>query len=118
MRTRDMIRAARKDGRHAGLSAASWVFDGNTTDETYKTVLRGLEDGDPAVLDSFRVPNLSGEFAGETSSKTLADEYELTEDNDPDGWRLDAVCQAWEDAASAAFWGSIEREARFHLGAV
>lgn len=114
MRTRDIIRQARKDGREAGYNAAGWVFDGNTTLETYRAALKGIEDGDPMILDGFSVPNLSGEWADSPTPQSLAEDYGLTEDNDPDGWRLDAACTAWEDAASLAFWHEVERTARYH----
>ena len=115
MRTRDILRAARRDGKTAGINAASWVFDGNTTDETYLAFLKGIDDGDPAILDSVTTPNLSGEWAGDPTPGSLADAYGLTPNNDPDGERLMAACYAWEAAASDAFWAEIERVARRHV---
>ena len=41
-------------GRDAGRAAASWMFDGNTPEDTYRAVLRGIEEGDPAILG--RIP--------------------------------------------------------------
>lgn len=115
MRTREILRKARHNGRNAGHAAASWCFDGNTTEATYRHFLKGLDDGDPAVLDAFNPPNLSGEWADSPTPRTLADDYNLDEDNDPDGWRLDEACTAWEDAASTAFWNELERVARFQV---
>ena len=63
MRTRDILRAARRDGRTAGENRASWAFDGNTDAASYARVLKGLSDGDPMILDQFNPPNLSGEWA-------------------------------------------------------
>ena len=115
MRTRDMIRAARKAGASAGKNAASWTqHDSNADAAWYESTLRGLNDGDPEVLDAFNVPNLSGEWANDPTPQTLADDYGIDADNDPDGWRLDAVCQAWEDAALLAFWSELERICRFY----
>ena len=114
MRTSEMIRRARRMGKQAACNAASWVFDGNTTDDTYRTVLKGIEDGDPAVLDAYNVPNLSGEWADGETPSTLADYFGLDEDNDPDGFRLDAVCAAWEEGADT-FWTEVEKLARAHL---
>ena len=114
MRTREIMRKARRDGRNAGKSAASWVFDGNTKDETYKRVLQGIKDGDPEILDAFRTPNLSGEYADDPTPQTLAEDYDLDSDNDPEGWRLDEACTAWENAASDAFWAEVERVCLFH----
>jgi hypothetical protein len=60
-----------------GTSAAGWVFDGNTPDETYRRVLQGITDGDPEVLDAYRVPDLSGEYASDCTETGLADELGL-----------------------------------------
>ena len=35
------------------------MFDGNTPEDTYRAVLRGIEDGDPAILDAHPAPGLS-----------------------------------------------------------
>ena len=45
---RDITAAAGKLGRDAGKAVASWTFDGSTPEGTYRRVLRGIEDGDPA----------------------------------------------------------------------
>jgi len=36
-------------GRDAGRAAASWMFDGNTPEDAYRSVLSGAGDGDPAI---------------------------------------------------------------------
>ena len=114
MRTREMLAAARRDGKSAGIAAASWCFDGNTTDETYRYFLEGYEAGDPAVLDRFNVPNLSGEWADSPTPASLADDYGIEADDE----RLDSVCTEWENAASDAFWAELQRVAKYHVGAV
>ncbi|HTU74389.1 MAG TPA: hypothetical protein VMG38_12810 [Trebonia sp.] len=50
-------------GHDAGKVAASWVFDGNTPEEAYRRVLRGIDDGDPGVLDAIE-PSAIGPGAG------------------------------------------------------
>jgi hypothetical protein len=115
MRTRDVLRHAKRDGITAGKDAASWVFDGNTTDYTYRAVLKGLDDGDPAILDSLNPPNLSGEWADSETPYTLAERYGIDETRDPDGSLLDDVCTAWEEAANDAFYSEVERVCRFHV---
>ena len=114
MRTRTLMAAARKDGKAAGLAAASWCFDGNTSDETYQWFLAGWEAGDPEVLDQFNVPNLSGEWADAPTPHSLAEDYGMDDDDE----RLDSVCTQWENAAADAFWAELERVARFHVGSV
>ena len=113
MRTRDLLSMARKDGKAAGLGAASWCVDGNTTTETCAAILKGIEDGDPAILDQFNTPNLSGEYADDPTPQTLADDYGIDEARDPDGFLLDEVCTEWEEAASSAFWTELERTVRY-----
>lgn len=112
MRTRDAIRAARRDGATAGHNAATWVFDGNTDDATYARVLRGLDEGDPAVYDAYNAPDLSGQWAGGETPASLAHTYGIAEGDE----RMDDVCSAWEDAAADAFWAEVERAARAHVG--
>lgn len=113
MRTRDAIRMAKRDGADAGRAAASWYFDGNTKDETYAAVLKGIEDGDPAILDTFPTPNLSGEWAGDATPQSLAEDYGIEGREDA----IDAVCSAWEDAAWSAVQDEIERAARYQVKA-
>ena len=101
---------AREMGRAAGRAAATWFFDGNTTDETYASVARGVAEGDPEILDMFKVPDLSGEWAdGLTPDGLMARVYahpERNRDNE------DAVCQAWEDGAQEGYMAEIERTLR------
>jgi hypothetical protein len=60
-----------------GIAAAQWIFNGNTTDEAYRHVLAGIESGDPEVLDAYRTPDLSGEYAGDYTEDDLASDLEL-----------------------------------------
>lgn len=46
-----------------GRRAGGWYFDGNTTSETYREVLRGISEGDPEVLDALPFLDLSGRWA-------------------------------------------------------
>ena len=107
MRTRDAIAQAKRDGRAAGLNAAAWCIDGNTSDATCKAIADGLDSGDPAILDRFNVPNLSGEWADSPTPHSLASEYGIDAERRADA--LDEVCSAWENAASDAFWMELER---------
>ena len=115
MRTREILSLAKRDGAHAGKSAASWAFDGGTDDATYRKVLAGLRDGDPAVLDSFRTPDLSGEWSGDPTQDTLAAEYGVSEDDKRAEWLVDELGTVWMDAAGEAFWSEIERVCLFHI---
>ena len=108
----EVLARATELGADAGRAAASWVFDGNTSDATYREVLRGLEDIDPMILDQFNVPNLSGEYADDPTPASLAEDLDLDPEADED--LLEEACQVWEDLASAAFWEEVERVARLH----
>lgn len=115
MRTRDILIRVKRDGAAYGAGAAGWVFDGNTTQATYESVLGGIEIGDPEMYDRFRTPDLSGEYEGDPTPRTLAADYDISEAR----WEEigNDVCQAWEDAASTAFWDEIERVCRVHVPA-
>ena len=97
-------------GRDAGKAAATWVFDGNTPDEAYRRVLRGIDDGDPAVLDAIEPPAI-GPAAG-------YDQDDLARDLgiEPGDRGLPRAASAYADAFTSAFWQETERAARDHLG--
>jgi len=110
MRHRETVSEARRRGTDAGRSAASWVFDGNTTDEHRAKVAQMLADGDPALDGYVSPPNwLSGECAGESVSELLGD---LLPENDPDGWKEDEILGAYCDAADVAFWHTVEADSK------
>lgn len=114
MRTRDIIREAKRDGRDAGKNAASWAWEPGRMmqrqeRESAERILRGIEDGDPAILDAYRLPNLSGEYAGDPTPSSLMEDYGVADDDPRREWLEDAVRTAWEDAASSAFWSSLAR---------
>jgi hypothetical protein len=102
---------ARKIGSEHGKAAASWVFDGNTTDENYRATLAGIENGDPQVMDAYRTPDLSGEYSGDYTDQDLAADLGLDQDSDS----LDDAATAYLDATSEAFWSEVERIAREHV---
>ena len=103
---------AKKAGKRAGLAAASWKFDGNTSKATYEHFLQGLADGDPEVLDAYAPPSwLSGEFAGESMNELIG-----APDTPAQEARVDDVAQAYEYAAEGAYWHELERMARYAVG--
>jgi hypothetical protein len=102
-------------GRCAGYAAATWVFDGNTAPETYARVLRGIEDGDPEILDAYRMPDLSGEYADDPTPATLAAMLELDPEDEDQAAELEDCCDAYCDGASEAFWAEVERAARYQV---
>lgn len=95
-------------GAEHGRNAASWYFDGNTSRDTYARVLRGIEEGDPEVMDTLPSSPLSGEWADEPNpftvlEATLGKDYSVTEADE------DELLRAYEDAFTTAAQHEIER---------
>lgn len=115
--TETYLEQARKLGAEHGRNAASWYFDGNTSAETYAKVLRGIEDGDPEVLESFPSGPLSGEWADGMTPALLAQTVGLDAHAEasfnPDGF--DALCSAYEEGYYEASSAEIERVARLQV---
>jgi len=105
-----LVAKAGELGRAAGKAAAGWVFDGNTPEETYQRVLRGIEEGDPAVLDATEPPAI-GPAAGYTQDD-LARDLGI----EPADRGLPRAVTAYADAFAGAFWQETERAARDHAG--
>ena len=112
-----LLERARKAGEEHGRAAGSWYFDGNTSNETYAAVLRGIEDGDPAVLDTFPSSPLSGECADSMTPTKLCEELGLDAHAEatfnPEGF--DELCSAYEGGFSQASQDEIVRVARYHV---
>jgi hypothetical protein len=112
MRTyEEILSAADAAGRDHGRAAASWYFDGNTSRGTYEHVLRGIEDGDPEVLDTFPTSPLSGEWADDPTPASVLEDLDVAED-DPSA---DDYLRAYEDGFYEASSYEIERAARYQL---
>lgn len=108
---------ARQMGTERGKAAASWVFDGNTTQETYRAFLQATEDGDPARDQWDHLSGwLSGEYGDDPRPQTLAHDLDLPTDTDDDMAAVDEACDAYEDAAEEAYWAELERVARLQTG--
>lgn len=105
-------------GRQAGTAAASWYFDGNTDRATYRKVWQGLLVGDSLVLDTFTVPDLSGEWAGSETPQSLAAELGIGHDGQMMVDDVDVACELWESAAGEAYEAEIARACRVQLGYV
>jgi hypothetical protein len=105
-----LVAKATELGREAGKTAARWVFDGNTPREEYQRVLRGVEEGDPAVLDATEPPAI-GPAAGYDSGD-LARDLGI----EPADRGLPRAVSAYADAFTDAFWRETERAARNHAG--
>ena len=94
-------------GREAGEAAASWYFDGNTTRATYERVLAGIQDGDPAIYDTFPQCPLSGEWADDPTPGDVLRSLGVDEYDDAN----DELLRMYEDGFGVAVSEAIEREA-------
>jgi hypothetical protein len=101
-----LVAKAEELGCAAGKTAAGWVFDGNTPEEAYRRVVRGIDEGDPAVLDAIEPPAI-GPGAG-------YDQDDLARDLgvEPGDRALPRARSAYAGAFTSAFWQEVERTAR------
>jgi hypothetical protein len=113
------LSAATDIGVQEGTAAASWFFDGNTPDDTYRTVLAGIDNGDPAVLDTLPSADLSGQWADGRTPDTLradvATALGIPADTLLSGDAMTGIMDAYETAFNDTVAGEIETMARTHL---
>lgn len=111
------VEEARNRGEEAGRAAGSWVIDGNTSTETARKILQGLEDGNPETMDMMPAP-LSGEWAGESIMELLGDfAYPINPDYPDEGSDVPLeVCDAYEQGFMESYWAEVERAATYILG--
>jgi hypothetical protein len=107
MLTDTHVQEARSMGIDAATNAASWVVNGNTSDDHIRRVLQLMEDCDPFADDYLpRYPDLSGEFAGDYTPLTLA--RDILDADDPSAEDIDTLADAWEDGVSETFYSACE----------
>ena len=97
-------------GSDAGHAKATWAFDGNTSESTYKKVLEWYDDGDPELYDHLHGPDLSGQWADDFTLLDLADSLGLDDSED-----VSYYADIWEMAASEAYWDEIIRVCKYQL---
>ena len=102
-----LVARAAELGRDAGKTAATWVFDGNTPGEAYQRVRRGIDEGDPAVLDAIEPPAI-GPGPGTTRTTSPA-----TSAWSPATAPCPGPCPLTH-AFTDAFWQETERTALDH----
>jgi len=125
MSKQDHIQAACQMGREAAEAAASWVTDGNESDESRRHKLALIEAGDPEAFDVWLppAPNLSGEWAGDLNPRSLFEQVtgwdahaEATWSPDAFGAYVDELCDAFEAGVSETFEAACEAELRRWIG--
>jgi hypothetical protein len=105
-----LVAKAEQLGRDAGKAAASCVPGGNTPGKEYQRVLRGIGEGDPAVLGMAEPPAI-GPGAG-YNQDDLARDLGI----EPANRALPRVVSSYIGAFTDAFWQETERAARDHAG--
>jgi len=108
----DVCERASEYGCRVGTAAGSWVLDGNSSEETARALLEGIEDGDPMVLDSLPSSPLSGEWADSLTPADVLAELSMDEDDA----RADDVLSAFEDGYSRGVVDEVARSARAIIG--
>lgn len=106
-----------KTGAEDGKAAATWVFDGNTTEETWTAWRTMRNDGDPEVWDHYAAP-LSGEWADGLTPRAILEDYDVELDDVSEEVRdemSDEMCAAYEQAHSDAWGDEIDRAIAEHL---
>ncbi len=100
---------ARLGGQH-GSAAASWVTFG--TESEARAMLRGLEDGDPELLDWLPQHGLSGEWADGYSGHDLLRDLEAELGHEATDWEFEEAADAYELAFSSAVETAVSRSAQ------
>ena len=107
---------AYKLGRDAGENAAAWVeqdtIGGRVTRnerENAQALIDQLESGE--IFDSVRLPDLSGEYAGDPTPASLADDLGIDPDSEGAEWDIDEACTAYEEGVSDGFRDALHRAA-------
>jgi hypothetical protein len=104
-----LVARAEQLGRDAGKAAASWVSGGNTPEEKYQRVLRGIAEGDPPS-------------SARPSRPRSARSWERTGRPRPRPRHrarrpcLPRAMSAYAGAFTSAFWQETQRAARDHSG--
>lgn len=108
-----LIHQARAIGLETGRIAAGWYFDGNTSKETYRRVLSGIEEGDPEVTETFNVPNFSGEYSDSYTEDDLLHELGCRADMPTE--EVDEIVNACLDAMVEGYGMELERVCHYQL---
>lgn len=97
----NFIAQARCRGAEAAMAAASWL---EMSESDARSI---LEDVDPAALDGYEPPNLSGEWADDPTPQSLYDDI-VGRDLVPTYEALDALASAWEEGRDSVWVGALQ----------
>jgi len=113
------IRRAEQLGKRHGENQAEFVaqytWGGRYTGDAEAAARKFLamaEDGDPALWDAYKAPDLSGEFADDMTESRLMDHcFDDEADYAEAADAHDDICLVYQDAAANGFWGRLEESA-------
>jgi hypothetical protein len=111
----DHEREAYRLGVQAAEAAASWVIDGNTSQDHIARMVAMLDAGDPVAYDYLPAqPNLSGEWADAPTPRSLArdilgEEYVSAFETEAAAAWEDEIADAWEAGVFDTFQYECER---------
>lgn len=92
-------------------TAATWVTDGNESDESRAQKLKYIQEGDPAMYQYLpRRPDLSGELSDSYDAATLIEEVTGRNAEDVDHEDRETIVGAWENAVDEHFVSACEVE--------
>lgn len=90
-----IVEQAEQEGYDHGVTAGSWLLDGNSTSEAARRLLRGIEDGDPMGPRCAAVLAALGRMADSLTPADVLAWYELDEDDEA----AEDVLRAFEDGS-------------------
>lgn len=107
---------AYKRGEDAAIAAASWVIDGNTSQEHIRRMVKWFDDGDPQYSQYLPTrPNLTGGWNKDLTSTKLYEEIAGKELNNPttlaefDSKLFEELCESFEEGVADHFESECER---------
>ena len=110
-------RAAYERGAEDARATASWITDGNDTDESRRRKLERIDEYGPD--DILNRPNLSGEWADDSTPRSLFEEITGLDAHanasfNPDAYNgvCDELCRSYEDGVDDTFTDACITELR------
>jgi len=118
------VKEAERLGKYHGENAAQWAAQDSwggrvasirQAEENARAFLRGIEEGDPMIMDSYCPPDLSGEWADSMTEADLLKavfdgfDFDIIDTLEPE--EIDDIASAYIQAASDGFWGELETSA-------
>jgi hypothetical protein len=118
------VKEAESLGKYHGENAAQWAAQDSwggrvasirQSEENARAFLKGIEEGDPMIMDSYASPNLSGEWADSMTEadllKAVFDGFDSDIIDTLEPEEIDDIANAYIQAASDGFWQELETSA-------